>query len=282
MPNGANRVMLLSIILELTSQRAGVLPPHLGRAHHSVFLEWVAGFDAPLATALHDFEGVKPFTCSSLLGVTPTPDGLPLRAGETVSVRITSLDAVLSSQLEAHLTESAPTQWNLHNHPFAVTAVICDARRNSWSGSTTCEELAARYLVAGEAPSPTITLEFAAPTAFKSREMHIPLPLPGLVFGSLLDRWNAVSPVQLPDDVRAFAEDTVAVSQYNLRSAAVRHKQNSVLIGGTGTITYRVLGGDRYWLACLNLLADFALYCGVGVKTATGMGQARRMADRRK
>lgn len=274
--------MLLSIILELTSQRAGVLPPHLGRAHHSVFLEWVASFDAPLAAALHDFEGVKPFTCSSLLGVAPTADGLSLRAGETVSVRITSLDAVLSSQLEAHLTASAPAQWNLHNHPFAVAAVICDAQRNRWSGSTTCEELAARYLVAGETPSPAITLEFAAPTAFKSREMHVPLPLPGLVFGSLLDRWNAVSPVQLPDDVRAFAEDAVAVSQYNLRSAAVRHKQNSVLIGGTGTVTYRALTGDRYWLACLNLLADFALYSGVGVKTVTGMGQARRIAERHK
>jgi CRISPR-associated endoribonuclease Cas6 len=274
--------MLLSIVLELTSQRAITLPPHLGRAHHGVFLDWVASFDAPLAAALHDFEGAKPFTCSSLLDVTPTANGLTLRAGEVVSVRITSLDAGLSSQIEVHLTRSAPAQWNLHNHPFDISAVICDARRNGWSGSATCEELAARYLTAGEAPDAAITLEFAAPTAFKSREMQMPAPLPGLVFGSLLDRWNAVSPVQLPDDVRAFAEDAVAISQYNLRSAAVRYKQNSVLIGGVGTATYRALGGDRYWLACLNLLADFALYSGVGVKTATGMGQVRRIADKRK
>ncbi|MBK8799140.1 MAG: CRISPR system precrRNA processing endoribonuclease RAMP protein Cas6 [Anaerolineales bacterium] len=273
--------MLLSIILELTSQRAAVLPPHLGRAHHSVFLDW-GGFAPDLATALHDYDGAKPFTCSSLLGMTPTGDGLALRTGEVVSVRITSLDARLSSQLEAHLTQAAPAQWNLHNHPFALSAVICDAQRNAWSGSTTCEELAAHYLAAGATPSPTMTLEFAAPTAFKSREMQMPMPLPGLVFGSLLDRWNALSPVQLPDDLRAFAEEAVAISQYNLRSAAVRHKQGSVLIGGLGTVTYRALGGDRYWLACLNLLADFALYSGVGVKTATGMGQVRRIAQTRR
>jgi CRISPR-associated endoribonuclease Cas6 len=274
--------MFLSIMLELTSQRTAVLPPHLGRAHHSVFLDWVATFDAPLAAALHEYNGPKPFTCSSLVDVTPTANGLSIRSGDVVNVRITSLDATLSRQLEMHLTQAAPAHWELHNHPFAVSAVICDPRRNAWTGSTTCEELAAHYLAAGETPSATVALEFAAPTAFKSREMQMPVPLPGLVFGSLLDRWNAVSAVQLPDDVRAFADDAVAISQYNLRSAAVRHKQGSILIGGTGTVTYRALGGDRYWLACLNLLADFALYSGVGVKTATGMGQVRRIPETRR
>ncbi|MBX3015615.1 MAG: CRISPR system precrRNA processing endoribonuclease RAMP protein Cas6 [Caldilineaceae bacterium] len=39
---------------------------------------------------------------------------------------------------------------------------------------------------------------------------------------------------------------------------------------------FGALGGDRYWLATLNMLADFAFYSGVGVKTTIGMGQAWR------
>ena len=104
-------------------------------------------------------------------------DALAAHGKRFASVSYTHLDVYKRQQ-------AAPAQWNLHNHPFALSAVICDAQRNAWSGSTTCEELAAHYLAAGATPSPTMTLEFAAPTAFKSREMQMPMPLPGLVFGS--------------------------------------------------------------------------------------------------
>jgi CRISPR/Cas system endoribonuclease Cas6 (RAMP superfamily) len=49
------------------------------------------------------------------------------------------------------------------------------------------------------------------------------------------------------------------------------------LIGGVGRATYTALGGDRYWLATMQMLADFALYSGVGVKTTIGLGQVRRV-----
>ncbi|RIK35422.1 MAG: CRISPR-associated protein Cas6, partial [Chloroflexi bacterium] len=46
---------------------------------------------------------------------------------------------------------------------------------------------------------------------------------------------------------------------------------------GVGQATYVAVAADRYWLAVLQMLADFALYSGVGVQTATGMGQVRRV-----
>jgi len=269
--------MLLAVILELTSQRTAILPSHLGRGNHSLFLDWIAGFDAPLAQAIHDGEGLRPITCSSLLGITPTADGLPVRGGAQYSVRLTSLDPALSHQMEAHLISDPPATWKLHGHPFTVSAVVCDPARNTWSGSTSYENLASRYLIAGEKPSKSMTIEFASPTTFKSKEMNVPAPLPGLVFGSLLDRWNAMSAVTLPDDLRTFAEDAVALSQYQLRTEVVQHKQGSLLIGAVGRVTYRALVDDVYWLACLNILADFAFYSGVGAKTSTGLGQCRRI-----
>jgi len=98
-----------------------------------------------------------------------------------------------------------------------------------------------------------------------------------LVFGSLTERWNAFSSVALDPDVRGFAEERVAISRYELESRPVRQKGGALRIGGVGQVTYLALDADRYALAALNILADFALYSGVGVQTGTGMGQCRRV-----
>lgn len=156
--------------------------------------------------------------------------------------------------------------------------VFCHPQRHPWSGSTTYEALAERHLLG----QPTtkrmneVTLEFASPTAFKSKELQVPLPLPNLVFGSLVDRWNRFSNVELSEQVRAFGELAVEVNVFDLRSVPVEQKNKSVRVGAMGTVRYRALYEDRYWLGVYQLLADFALFSGVGVQTATGMGQVRR------
>ena len=107
------------------------------------------------------------------------------------------------------------------------------------------------------------------------------LPLPGLVFGSLVERWNAFSPVTLSGEMRRFGEERIALSRYRLESRAVVQKaaqqQRALRMGGVGRATYTALGGDRYWLSVMHMLAQFALYSGVGVQTATGMGQVRQV-----
>ena len=101
------------------------------------------------------------------------------------------------------------------------------------------------------------------------------IPLPGLVFGSLVERWNTFSPVVLSPEMRRFGEEVMAISRYRLASQTVESKAGGLRVGGMGTVTYRALGGDRYWLGVMHMLASFAFYSGVGVQTATGMGQAR-------
>lgn len=68
------------------------------------------------------------------------------------------------------------------------------------------------------------------------------------------------------------------MTNYRLESQVVVQKNGAPLIGGVGRATYTALGGDRYWLATIQMLADFALYSGVGVKTTIGLGQVRRTA----
>jgi len=92
-----------------------------------------------------------------------------------------------------------------------------------------------------------------------------------------VERWNAFSPITLSPEMRHFGGEMVGISRYRLESVAVVQKNAGLRIGGVGRVTYTAIGGDRYWLGVMNMLADFALYSGVGMLTATGMGQCRRV-----
>ena len=269
--------MLISIILTLTSATDAMLPAHLGRANYAATLAALQALDPALGPALHDGEGPKPLTCSGLLNGYRQGDSVRIRAGEPYVVRVTGLTPLASQALEAALLHQRPTSWLLADQQFAVVDVCCDATQDARTGRTTYETLAAAQLLQGGAPPRKVSLNFHSPTSFQSKGMHIPVPLPNLVFGSLVDRWNAFSPVTLSPEVRRFGEEMVALSHYRLESEVVQQKGGAPIIGGVGRATYTALGGDRYWLATMQMLADFALYGGVGVKTTTGMGQVWRV-----
>ena len=269
--------MLTSIILTLTSDNDVAMPPHLGRANHAATLARLTEIDPALTRQLHDGDGPKPLTCSSILNLRADRSGLLIRARQPLLVRITGLTPTISSALQAGLLEQRPTQWELDRQRFAVVDVVCDAATNDWTGQTTYEHLAAHQLLASEQLPRTVELEFSSPTAFHSKGATMPVPLPELVFGSLVDRWNAFSPITLSPEIRRYGEEMMAISRYRLESQALEHKAQSLRIGGVGRVRYAALGGDRYWLGVMQMLADFALYSGVGVQTTMGMGQTRRI-----
>jgi CRISPR-associated endoribonuclease Cas6 len=275
--------MLVSLLLTLTPEAPAALPPDLGRAVQAETLARLSQVDPELAEAIHAGDGPKPLTCSGLVAVEATAeprhpaDSVMVRPGARYFVRVTGLVEPVSRALFAGLVEQPPARWMLHGQPFRVLEVVCDPAHDAWTGQTSCEELAATALERSSRLPRTVTLEFASPTAFKSQEMQMPVPLPGLVFGSLVERWNAFSTVALDPDLRRFANERVAISRYWLESKPVPAKGGALRIGGVGQVTYTALDDERYTLAALNILADFALYSGVGVQTATGMGQCRRV-----
>ncbi|MCX7671052.1 MAG: CRISPR system precrRNA processing endoribonuclease RAMP protein Cas6 [Anaerolineae bacterium] len=275
--------MLISLLLILTPNAPATLPADLGRAVQAETLARLGQVDPALAAALHAGDGPKPLTCSALIAAEPLPaprrpaDSLAVRPGEHYFVRLTGLSEPVSGALWAGFVEQPPSAWTLHGAPLHVAEVICDPAADPWTGRARYEALAAAALQAGERLPRAITLEFASPTAFKSQEMQVPIPLPGLVFGSLVERWNAFAPLALDPDLRRFAAERVAISRYHLESRPVPTKNGALRVGGVGWVTYTVLDDDRYALAGLNILADFALFSGVGVQTGTGMGQCRRV-----
>jgi CRISPR-associated endoribonuclease Cas6 len=270
--------MLISLILTLQSPKPALLPHHLGRANHAAVLAQLNRVDPLLGAQAHaGDDGPKPVTCSDLFGARMDRQGCHVGTGESYTVRVTGLTPSISQALHMAFIEAPPQEWTVTDHTFEVIGVTCDPHQHEWAGITTYEALAANELLQSGQPDRRVTLHFGSPTAFKSAGIQVPIPLPNLVFGSLVERWNSFSPVVLSPEMRRFGEEMIAISRYDLRSLPVSHKNGAMRIGGVGEVTYTALGNDRYWTAAMNMLADFALFSGVGVQTATGMGQVRRV-----
>lgn len=269
--------MPIAITLMLESETEAVLPRDLGRANYAAALRAIARIDENLAAQIHDGDGPKPITCSLLWGARRTREGMPVRPGETYFVRITGLTPEVEEALDLALLHNPPKTWELDRHMFRVvrTTDTPEEDPTGWAGRQSYAEMVQTYLQGRSALRKRITLEFASPTAFRSQEKQITLPLPGLVFGSLVERWNAFAPIALSADMRRFAEECIAVSRYRLQSRPVDQKNKALRIGAIGEATYIALRYDVYWVSVFNLLADFARFGGVGVQTTTGMGQVR-------
>jgi CRISPR-associated endoribonuclease Cas6 len=274
---------LLSLVLTLKPREAVPAPLHLGRAAHAALLRAVNALNPALAAQLHDAppgeSGPKPFTCSSLMG--KRAEGR-LDPNGAYMLRYTALTSELSSLLLG--TWSAERQSEIRDAKSAIEldGVLFDvvdrpARSDDslWAAQTTFEELSAPWLLARQEPAQRVSLLFASPTTFHSGGRSVPLPLPELVFGSLLERWNAFAPVALPEETRRYAAECLAVSRYDLETRSLPFKEGAVKIGMVGQVTFAATHYDRYWLSLINLLAEFALFAGVGAGVTMGMGQTR-------
>jgi len=269
---------LLSLVLALrpAGPHAGPAVPWWGRASQALLLNTVEWSQPSLARLLHEGSGPRPFTASSLLGHF---SGGRTDPGQVYTLRFTALQADVAAALLAGCGLGgllAPgAEVNLAGQLFQVVSVTSDPAEHPWAATEDYAGLAASRLAAGAAVERQISLVFTSPTSFRTQGRTMPLPLPELVFGSLLERWNAFAPLALPEEVRRFAQECLAVSRFDLATRPVPGKDGGLRVGAVGRITYAALNTDRYWLSLLQTLAAFALFSGVGAGTAAGLGQCR-------
>ncbi len=231
-----------------------------GREVHAWFLSLVAGIDPHLATRLHDTRGPKPFTTA----LRHDDDG---RAW----LRVTTLAWDVSAALLAALT-ALPDTMTLAGHSCRVCGTAIEQAAHPWAGHDTYEELAGRWQ--HNDPADWLRLEFATPTSFHSRRLHVPLPVPHLLVESWLGRWNAFSRMPLDRQLVAYAEATLAVSRFSLRTRPASAGR-APLGGMVGRCDLRATERALDKLRQLHLLAAYSFYCGTGHWTTMGLGQTR-------
>ena len=246
------------------------LPRWWGRAIQALFLSQVRSLDAELAVELHEPGQARPYTVSGLIGYRGIES---LSDGSSLSFRVTALREdvrmVLIQLSEAGGGFSAGARLTLDYLPFEI--LPCETGAAPTEERSYADLIAARMSQAARAQ---IDFRLRSPTLFKSEGKTQPLPLPVLVFRSLLERWNTFSPLAFPEDTLRFAEECVAVSGFSLRTFPAELGENALRIGAVGKVRYRALNPDRYWISILQSLARFSAFSGIGAGTAYGLGQA--------
>ena len=136
---------------------------------------------------------------------------------------------------------------------------------------TSFEDLAQRFIKAAAVPA-GVEWHCLSVMSFKQDGRYVILPDIRLFYQSLLQRWNAFSKtVTLEQD--GLLEQLTShchLTKYQLRSQTFS-VNGSTIYGCDGWQRYQFFGYDML-KRLQGLLAAFAPYAGIGVKTALGMG----------
>ena len=253
-----------------------------GAAVHAAFFDWLRTLDPEYATRLHDDTGTKPFTISLLHAGTGDPTTTPSATGQIALtpdaaywLRITALEPRLGMLLH-RLFRSPPPHITLLGQVLSITGLTVSPDVHQWAQVSTYDELHAAALRQPVARIPKIRLRFVSPTTFRANGQSQPLPLPDLVWGSLVARWNAFNTQPLPADVGAFVRQAVSISAYDMRTEMVAmegSRREAKWVCFRGWCEYSATSDDPDMIGWWRTLADYAFFAGVGYKTTMGFGQ---------
>jgi CRISPR-associated endoribonuclease Cas6 len=290
---------LFSLLLRLHPLEQGQVFPGSGHHVQAAFLDMVRQGDPRLAEQLHQPNQRRPYTLSLLQGFNHIPateladamnKNIPIEVqpGQVYWLRITMLDATVFQSLTRYLLlKASQVTVRLNNNTFEVSRLLAspdpEQAATSWVAYSSFTQLYRQ-----QTPHRLYEFEFASPTAFSKgqqawgKPLHI-FPTPADTFESLARQWDGFAPPALrltaheltPADIAAWCQENVIVTQYALET---RHlaSHNFGQVGFLGHVTYEVKGDPRAPAArWLTPLAGFALFSGVGYKTAMGMGQCR-------
>lgn len=117
-------------------------------------------------------------------------------------------------------------------------------------------------------------LDFLSPTAFNYQKLHLPLPVPNLMFRGWLDKWNNFGSIYLGgDELIEYLSEGVKIKRHKIQTRNFQ-LDKGYITGFTGQVVLQVPSRFEPLLANVtNLLVQYSSWCGTGVKTRLGMGQ---------
>ena len=313
-PSSTCPAKLYAFQLKLRPLQRGTLMPFSGELVHGALLEWLGSAAPDVATWLHDGNKRRLFTCSSLQfplvearmrEAERNNVHLPLDPERTYTIRITLLLGELfplfhSALMHFNTAESGaekPPFMRIAKQLFLLEEVVADTDDASgWTGFTSFGKLVekAKSLKLGKVEK--VGLEFGSLTTFNRANKrsqvfgghYARVPMPQYVFPGLARRWQELAPTEMAgvvqtERVEQYVEDEgVVISNYDLKPHQVRFTTH-MQPGFVGMCRYDLRGPDEQVTEeapltvrqQMLLLAQLAFYCGVGYKTAMGMGQVR-------
>ena len=273
-----------------------------GPALQGMFLHLMQAVDPAVSARLHNDDKYRPYTLSPLgigeltpghsqEGKThpyPSQEGnfqgfrLPresrLRSGAPCYLRITLLEDNLFPTFGRYFLDRAEPTFMLGETEFVVTGVMNESTHpvplpggeSQWSQYLSYADLINR----ASQTNRRISLRFLTPTSFRRGKVDFPLPDPRLVFRSYQKRFEEFYSVAFLPDFEEQVEFHTGIANLKHIETGIIKTKNVTLLGFTGRVTYEI---DRHaspdLIFQMNLLAEYAFFCGTGRKTTVGMGQ---------
>jgi CRISPR-associated endoribonuclease Cas6 len=289
--------MPYALVLHCSAQNGFISPEDLqGQKTLALFLqELIQKQDPVLATRLHAPKNSKPFTTAILKilesnGLGRPEDKSPIHRSKAshgdhgeMKMRITLLDDALYpliSQFFLQHIGGIPTL-HLGRSALVISKVsVTSESGEPWAGFASFETI----LAEGSAKEMSWRMRFATPTAFKSGDADLPLPIPRLCFQSWLNSWDEHAPCPFfPDKAerKRFLEEVVE-GQVSVDFSQLRSDEQRFYFDGHRTRERGFTGVCRFTVKpakttpqhrhILGTLARYSFYAGTGRKTTMGMG----------
>ena len=257
-----------SYILQLRARDETLLPASNGYLLFSLLCSLVRGsnLDAVFHPSAQDGEKALSVGMARPEGQnTFAAEDLRFKRGALARARVSFIRDEDGTRFEALLRPREGTAVRLGTAFFALDRLLCPGE----------DEMALSLSPAQLVPSlppESSGLRFVSPAGFKRDGAQFFLPLPELIFGSLLRRWRLLLE---PDGWPGFEEalPRITLQSYRAESRAVRLRQDRIVRGFCGEAEFSLPGGSEYSNSALAALTGLAFFTGVGYKTAQGMGE---------
>lgn len=284
---------LVSMVVHVSPTERAHIKGHMGKAIQQMMKSTILGSE--LAADLDARGDVQPYTVSSLYYANserPLKDDVA--PFDVAWFRVTGIgstpfgDRVVEAIERWHA--NPPQHIEIDRLTWGLRSICTHPDEHRWANAITFADL--QNLYRQRLRLERLSFRFLSPTTFHSESLHVPLPVPALLYRKLIDGWGKLTPIPLDEHLPLFAQQFLQIERCSLDTHSVLLK-NEPFVGFVGEVTYSlqrfndglkkrqpevyaaidakrdVLG---QWLA---LLAEFAFYCGVGAKCASGMGMVR-------
>ncbi len=274
--------MPFSLLVQSSPQQDVPVAHIQGNTLHALVFHLLNQVDPHLSEQIHQENRDRPFTMSPIAldddlkrfhGVW-LPRSRMVKQGTITTFRITFLDDALFPAFSQSMLLLRRPEIRLGGTMFTIRNILTGSGTdNPWSRFCSYPDL----IKHASNTQRNITLHFLTPTTFGFGDVDLPLPLPRLVFQSYQRRFHEFcGMVFLPDFVEQ-VEDYTTITHFHRLSTQTLPTKKVNMIGFTGKVTFQIQQrADPKLVFQMNLLADFAFFCGTGKKTAFGMGQTVR------
>lgn len=260
---------LATIELTLQPRKFNHIPEWQGRAAQALFYSSLHRINATISETIHDLHKwqammPKPFTMSTITGAKAVKDMIEINPNRVLKLKLTSLHQDLTGiVLNGVVPMWQAEGFTLHDQFF-------------WIRHTHRTKANYSDLLSLADDNGLIQLDFTSPTAFKqTNKGYLSKPLPEYVFGSLYRRWNSFANDKLPPGLDEVIKSKIEIIEQDTkhRNLNFARGRKGVIPGFHGTVRYSVRDDSHEVRQLLNVLAFFATFSGVGIKTTVGMGQ---------